>query len=88
MSKRQKKKPAAKRAKAAHKTLTDESVRVESIPIEDAGSHELVREIHHRLVALEKDGYELIEMAAINDPRSGGTKQIIIAGIKDAVGRQ
>ncbi|HET6881888.1 MAG TPA: hypothetical protein VFI31_17110 [Pirellulales bacterium] len=82
MAKRQRKKATAKRSKAADRPQTDDSVRVESILVEDVGSHELVGEIHARLVIMEKAGYEIIDMSAINDLHNGGTKQIIIAGIK------
>ena len=70
------------RAKATGKIQDDDSVRVVSIPVEDAASHDLIKQIHAHLVAMEKGGYCVVDIGPINDLR-GATRQIIIAGMKN-----
>ncbi|HWB14585.1 MAG TPA: hypothetical protein VG826_35500 [Pirellulales bacterium] len=81
MAKRKKNKttPSAKRPKSAGKLLTSDTVGVESIPVEDAGSPDLINQIQDRLVAMEKAGYKPMEVFPVNDLR-GATRQIIVYG--------
>lgn len=80
------KKPAKKKTPAKRPpSQADDSVRVDSIPIEDAGSQELAKDIHDRLVAMQDEGYEMIDVFPVNDWH-GVTKQIIITGTRCAKG--
>lgn len=83
MAKHQNTKPSAKRSKSADKPLSDDSVRVEYIDVDDASSHELAKTIHSHLVSMEKWGPDFLEVFPVND-LNGATKQIIVCGVRDS----
>ena len=80
------KRPAKKKTHAKRPpSQVDDSVRVESIPVIDAGSQELAKHIHDCLVAMQEEGFESIDAFPVNDWH-GVTKQIIITGTRCAKG--